>query len=113
MPDNVGRPPIYETKEELQERIDEYFRGCEGIPFFAMKKTASAVLFGRILFLSPITVFAGLYAFIGRRFGIGRDCPLIPDFDCRDATVLNQLADIADILTELLGKLGNRDILSF
>ena len=26
MPDNVGRPPIYETKEELQERIDEYFR---------------------------------------------------------------------------------------
>ena len=77
------------------------------------EKTASAVLFGRILFLSPITVFAGLYAFIGRRFGIGRDCPLIPDFDCRDATVLNQLADIADILTELLGKLGNRDILSF
>ena len=103
----------YKTKEELQERIDEYFRGSEGIPFFAMKKTASAVLFGRILFLSPITVFAGLYAFIGRRFGIGRDCPLIPDFDCRDATVLNQLADIADILTELLGKLGNRDILSF
>lgn len=34
MPDNVGRPPIYETKEELQERIDEYFRECEGIPFF-------------------------------------------------------------------------------
>jgi hypothetical protein len=113
MPDNVGRPPIYETKEELQKWLDEYFRECEGIPFFAMKKTASAVLFGRILFLSPITVFAGLYAFIGRSFGIGRDCPLIPDFDCRDATVLNQLADIADILTELLGKLGNRDILSF
>lgn len=34
MPDNVGRPPIYETKEELQKRIDEYFRECEGIPFF-------------------------------------------------------------------------------
>ena len=46
MPDNVGRPHIYETKEELQKRIDEYFRECEGIPFFAMKKTASAVLLG-------------------------------------------------------------------
>lgn len=25
-----GRPPIYKTKEEIQEKIDAYFRECEG-----------------------------------------------------------------------------------
>ena len=30
---NVGRPPIYETKEELQKLIDDYFEECKGIPF--------------------------------------------------------------------------------
>lgn len=34
MPNNVGRPPIYETKEEIEEKIENYFRECEGIPFF-------------------------------------------------------------------------------
>ena len=31
---NVGRPPIYETKEELQKLIDDYFEECNGNPFF-------------------------------------------------------------------------------
>lgn len=26
----VGRPPKYNTKEEIQEKIDEYFERCEG-----------------------------------------------------------------------------------
>jgi hypothetical protein len=31
MADNkVGRPPMYESKEEIQEKIDEYFEKCEG-----------------------------------------------------------------------------------
>lgn len=35
MPENTGgRPPMYETKEEIEEKIDNYFRECEGIPFF-------------------------------------------------------------------------------
>lgn len=28
-----GRPPMYETKEELQKLIDDYFEECKGIPF--------------------------------------------------------------------------------
>ena len=27
----VGRPPMYNTKEEMQEKIDKYFEQCEGI----------------------------------------------------------------------------------
>ena len=31
MSDNkVGRPPMYKTKEEIQEKIDAYFKECEG-----------------------------------------------------------------------------------
>lgn len=26
----VGRPPMYKTKEEIQEKIDKYFEQCEG-----------------------------------------------------------------------------------
>lgn len=26
----VGRPPKYNTKEEIQEKIDDYFKECEG-----------------------------------------------------------------------------------
>lgn len=28
----VGRPPFYKTKEEMQEKIDAYFKMCEGRP---------------------------------------------------------------------------------
>lgn len=27
-----GRPPMYKTKEEIQEKIDAYFKECEGTP---------------------------------------------------------------------------------
>lgn len=27
---NVGRPLMYKTKEEIQEKIDEYFESCKG-----------------------------------------------------------------------------------
>lgn len=30
---NVGRPPKFQTKEEIQEKIDAYFQECEGEPF--------------------------------------------------------------------------------
>ena len=29
-----GRPPFYKTKEELQEKIDEYFEECKGKPLY-------------------------------------------------------------------------------
>lgn len=29
---NCGRPPMYTSKEEIQEKIDKYFEECEGIP---------------------------------------------------------------------------------
>lgn len=29
-PNKVGRPPMYKTKEEIQEKIDAYFKDCEG-----------------------------------------------------------------------------------
>ena len=28
----VGRPPKYKTKEEIEKKIEEYFRECEGMP---------------------------------------------------------------------------------
>lgn len=27
-----GRPPLYETAEELQAAVDQYFKMCEGVP---------------------------------------------------------------------------------
>ena len=29
-----GRPPAYKSKKELEEKIEAYFRECEGVPFF-------------------------------------------------------------------------------
>lgn len=31
---NVGRPPKYKSKEEIQEKIDEYFKKCDGEVLF-------------------------------------------------------------------------------
>ena len=28
-----GRPPKFKTKEEIQDKIDEYFLACEGVPY--------------------------------------------------------------------------------
>lgn len=30
MENKVGRPPMYKSKEEIQEKIDAYFKECEG-----------------------------------------------------------------------------------
>jgi hypothetical protein len=30
MPDKPGRPPAYETAEQMQDIIDKYFKSCEG-----------------------------------------------------------------------------------
>lgn len=27
---NVGRPPKYKSKEEIEEKIEQYFKSCEG-----------------------------------------------------------------------------------
>lgn len=29
----VGRPPMYKSKKEIQEKIDAYFKACEGTPY--------------------------------------------------------------------------------
>jgi len=29
---NVGRPPKYKSKEEIEEKIEQYFKDCEGRP---------------------------------------------------------------------------------
>ena len=29
-PNKVGRPPMYQTAEEMQEKIDAYFESCKG-----------------------------------------------------------------------------------
>lgn len=29
---NVGRPPKYKNKEEIEEKIEQYFKDCEGHP---------------------------------------------------------------------------------
>lgn len=31
---NKGRRPLYETPEELQAAVDEYFKSCEGVPAY-------------------------------------------------------------------------------
>ena len=30
---NVGAPPKFTSKEEMQEKIDKYFKDCDGEPF--------------------------------------------------------------------------------
>ena len=30
----VGCPPMYETKEEMEEKIERYFKECNGVPYF-------------------------------------------------------------------------------
>lgn len=37
-----GRPPKYKSKEEIQEKIDAYFKDCEGTPL--MNKDGSVML---------------------------------------------------------------------
>ena len=34
---NKGRRPLYETPEQLQAAVDEYFKSCEGVPVYDKK----------------------------------------------------------------------------
>ena len=52
-----GRPPMYKTKEEIQEKIDAYFKKCEGEPLVvdgvpAIDKHGEPIIVGK----KPLTV---------------------------------------------------------
>lgn len=53
-----GRPPMYKTKEEIQEKIDKYFEDCEGRPIedangeIMVNKNGEPILIGK----KPLTV---------------------------------------------------------
>ncbi len=52
-----GRPPMYTTKEEIQEKIDDYFEKCEGKPLVvdgvpAIDKHGEPIMVGK----KPLTV---------------------------------------------------------
>lgn len=44
---------MYETKEEIEEKIENYFRECEGIPFFDSDGTPMTDKKGHILYDKP------------------------------------------------------------
>ena len=54
----VGRPPMYKTKEEIQEKIDKYFEECKGTPLLnedgtvAINKHGEPILVDR----KPLTI---------------------------------------------------------
>lgn len=54
----VGRPPMYKTKEEIQEKIDQYFEECKGTPLLnedgtvAINKHGEPILVDR----KPLTI---------------------------------------------------------
>lgn len=53
----TGRPPKYKTKEEIQQKIDTYFKECEGVPLMidgepVLDKFGDAVIIGK----RPLTI---------------------------------------------------------
>ena len=50
---NGGRPPKYKSKKEIEEKIENYFRECEGIPFFDSDGTPMTDKKGHILYDKP------------------------------------------------------------
>ena len=54
----VGRPPKYKTKEEIQEKIDLYFKECEGKPLLdkegdpLLDKNGVPIMYG----VKPLTI---------------------------------------------------------
>lgn len=55
---NVGRPPMYKSVEEIEEKIEAYFRECEGTPltdkdgFPMLDKYGNPIIYGQ----RPLTV---------------------------------------------------------
>lgn len=54
----TGRPPKYKTPEEMQAKIDEYFKSCEGVQMTDKNGNPMFNKFGEPIFLGrkPITV---------------------------------------------------------
>lgn len=54
----VGRPPTYRTKKEIQAKIDEYFKECEGKPLLdkegnpMLDKNGVPIMYG----VKPLTI---------------------------------------------------------
>lgn len=58
MENKVGRPPMYKTKEEIQEKIDAYFEECKGT---ILKNEAGEIVYNKygmpiIINERPLTV---------------------------------------------------------
>lgn len=45
-----GRPPKFKTKEEIQEKIDAYFKECDGVPFYGEDGRPLQTVKGYILY---------------------------------------------------------------
>lgn len=54
----VGRPPMYKTKEEIQEKIDKYFEECKGTPLLNEDGTVAINKHGEPIVLNskPLTI---------------------------------------------------------
>lgn len=54
----VGRPPMYKTKEEIQEKIDAYFKECEGKPLLDKEGNPMIDKYGNIILIGvrPLTI---------------------------------------------------------
>lgn len=48
-----GRPPKFKTKEEIQEKIDEYFKKCDGIPYLDDNGIPLTTSKGYIIYKTP------------------------------------------------------------
>lgn len=54
----VGRPPMYKTKEEIQEKIDKYFEECKGTPLLNEDGTVATNKYGEPILVDrkPLTI---------------------------------------------------------
>lgn len=54
----VGRPPMYKSKEEIQKKIDEYFKACEGEPLLDAEGNPMIDKYGNAVIVGarPLTI---------------------------------------------------------
>ena len=53
MANQVGRPPKYKSKEEIEEKIEQYFRECEGEPLLDDDGNQVVNKFGYPCYIKP------------------------------------------------------------
>lgn len=55
---NVGRPPMYKTAEEMQKKIDEYFESCKGRVYTDSEGNAVTDKYGLPIIIAarPLTI---------------------------------------------------------